>query len=68
MTVKFKRKEGTGVGANICLTDERGDYIGILTFHNGQDWQVTNSSCRPEIGWKPFKEALASARREYPNG
>jgi len=68
VAVKLGTKEGVGVGANIEFSDEKGVRIGNLTFHEGRDWQVTDSSRANELGWSPYKEALSLARKNYPNG
>ncbi len=68
MAVRLRRKEGNGVGAHLPFEDRNGNYIGNLTFHEGLDWQITDSSQCNKYGWEVFDQALKMARKQYPNG
>lgn len=67
--IKLAKKEGSGVGANIKFYNAGDKYIGNLTFHEKQDWQVTDSSQADKFDWDEyFIPALNLARQRYPNG
>ncbi len=58
--------KGNGVGARLPFYGAGGVYVGTLGFHDGNDWQVVDSSNAERFGWCIFEKALADARRRYP--
>ena len=66
--VQLGLKQGSGVGATVSVYHDD-VYVGTLTFHNGGDWQVTDSSQATQQNWdNSFAPALALAREQYPTG
>lgn len=66
-SVMLLEKRGEGVGAGLEFSFG-GTYAGHLTFHDGFDWQVTDSTQSYSLGWSVFSKALKLARRTHPNG
>lgn len=67
--IKLGEKTGDGVGAGLDFFTPDDVYIGHLTFHEGGDWLVTDSSNVAECGWEEvFEPALELAQEQYPNG
>ena len=66
--IRLGPKEGSGVGATVEIY-HRDIYAGALTFHDGGDWQATDSSQATQKSWETlFEPALALARAQYPAG
>lgn len=64
-------KIGVGIGSHIKFYQQSSDsleYVGTLTFHDGWDWQVTDSSLASQFVWEIFDCAITQARKVYPNG
>ena len=69
----LRNKTGNGIGSNITFYDPKtGRKKGMLTFHEGKDWQVTDSSRlkgKTNRDWNRFAvPALKAAREFFPNG
>lgn len=68
MKIFLREKEGNGIGSHLAFENKDHEYMGNLTFHEGRDWQVTDSTRTPEFGWEPFEKALKLARKKHPKG
>lgn len=66
--MQLTNKQGEGVRATVDILGEDGKKVGSLTFHEGRDWQVTDSSRADKLGWEPFEAGLRLARDQYPKG